>query len=75
MTGFHLERAAFDPFAAVRPVVTSSELPTRIDRAEFSALGALVAVHCPSDRAPLIRQAGGLWDPRQPALADRVATD
>ena len=72
MTGFHLERAAFDPFAAVRPVVTSSELPTRIGPAEFSALGALVAVHCPSDLAPLMRRPLGSW---QPALTDRVATD
>ena len=26
-------------------------------------LGAMVAVRCPSDFAPLMRQAGGQWEP------------
>jgi hypothetical protein len=31
--------------------------------AEFSTLGALVAVRCPSDLDHLIQRAGGLWEP------------
>jgi hypothetical protein len=39
-------------------------LPARIGPAEFSAFaGGLVAVRCPSELAPLIRQAGGMWEP------------
>jgi hypothetical protein len=30
---------------------------------EFDLLGAMVAVRCPSDFAPLMRQAGGQWEP------------
>jgi hypothetical protein len=38
-------------------------LPARIGPVEFSTLGAMVAVRCPSDLAPLVQKAGGLWEP------------
>ena len=38
-------------------------LPTRIGPAEFSALGAMIAVRCPSDLDALMQKAGGLWEP------------
>jgi hypothetical protein len=38
-------------------------VPVRIGPCEFELLGAMVAVRCPSDFAPLMRQAGGQWDP------------
>jgi hypothetical protein len=41
----------------------ASDLPASIGPAEFSTLGAMVAVRCPSELAPLMRQAGGLWEP------------
>ena len=40
-----------------------SELPTRIGPCELGVLGAWVTVRCPRELAPLMRQAGGLWDP------------
>lgn len=43
--------------------VIAPNLPTRIGPAEFSPLGAMVAVRCPSDLAPLMRKACGLWEP------------
>jgi hypothetical protein len=39
------------------------DLPARIGPAVFSTLGALVAVHCPHELDPLLRKAGGLWEP------------
>ena len=41
----------------------AAPLPARIGPAEFSTLGALVAVRCPSDLDPWMQKAGGLWDP------------
>ena len=38
-------------------------LPARIGPVEFSLLGAMVAVRCPSDLAPLMQKAGGTWEP------------
>ena len=38
-------------------------LPARIGPAELTALGGMVAVRCPSDLDPLMRKAGGMWDP------------
>ena len=35
----------------------------RVGPAEFSTLGGMVAVRCPSDLAPLVRKAGGTWEP------------
>lgn len=39
------------------------DLPTRIGPAEFSTLGRWVAVRCPSDLVPLLKKAGGVWEP------------
>ena len=39
------------------------DLPACIGPAEFSTLGALVAVRCPHDLDPLMQRAGGLWEP------------
>jgi hypothetical protein len=44
--------------ARLRPAV-----PARIGPAEFSKLGAMVAVRCPQELDPLMRKAGGLWEP------------
>ena len=48
---------------AARVGAAAARLPARIGPAEFSALGALVAVRCPQDLYPLMRLAGGLWEP------------
>lgn len=37
--------------------------PAQIGSAEFGTLGAWVTVRCPRELAPLMRQAGGLWEP------------
>ena len=39
------------------------DLPARIGPAEFSTLGAMIAVRCPHDLDPLMQRAGGLWEP------------
>jgi hypothetical protein len=45
-------------------VITHQDnLPARIGPAEFSTLGAMVAVRCPSDLDPWMRKAGGMWEP------------
>ena len=38
-------------------------LPSRIGPVEFNTLGAMVAVRCPRDLDPLMRKAGGQWEP------------
>ena len=38
-------------------------LPARIGPAELSTLGGLAAVQCPSELAPLMQKAGGIWEP------------
>ena len=38
-------------------------LPRRIGSAELSEFGAWVAVRCPRDLEPLVRKAGGIWEP------------
>jgi hypothetical protein len=35
----------------------------RIGPCEFGELGAMVTVRCPQDYDPLMRQAGGVWEP------------
>lgn len=43
--------------------MTACRQPTRVGPAEFSDFGvAYVAVRCPSDLAPLMQRAGGLWE-------------
>jgi hypothetical protein len=40
------------------------DLPSRVGPAEFSRFGTMwVAVRCPSELAPLVRQAGATWEP------------
>jgi hypothetical protein len=39
------------------------DVPARTGPAEFSALGGMIAVRCPSDLDPLMRKASGLWEP------------
>lgn len=46
-----------------RIVTTHPDLPARVGPAEFSILGAMVVVRCPHDLDPLMRKAGGLWQP------------
>ena len=46
----------------IAPVMTP-DLPARIGPCEFGALGRLVAVRCPRDLDPAMRQAGGQWEP------------
>ena len=46
-----------------RIVTTHPDLPARVGPAEFSTLGAMVVVRCPHDLDPLMRKAGGLWEP------------
>jgi hypothetical protein len=43
--------------------MTMADLPARIGPAEFSALGSMIAVRCPSDLDALMQRAGGLWEP------------
>ncbi len=53
----------------VRSVVSqthSAGRNIRIGPAEFGKLGAWIAVRCPRDLAPLMRRAGGLWEPGSP---------
>jgi hypothetical protein len=38
-------------------------LPVRIGPVEFGELGAMVAVRCPHEFDPLMRRAGGMWEP------------
>jgi hypothetical protein len=46
-----------------RIVTTHEDVPARIGPAEFSALGSMIAVRCPSDLDLWMRKAGGLWEP------------
>jgi hypothetical protein len=38
-------------------------IPARIGPVEFGTLGAMVAVRCPRDLDPIMRRAGGTWEP------------
>ena len=38
-------------------------VPVRVGSCEFEVLGAMVAVRCPHDLDPLMRKAGGQWEP------------
>ena len=46
-----------------RRVRPPPDLPAHIGPVEFSMLGGMVAVRCPADLAPLMRRAGGTWEP------------
>ena len=45
------------------PTSMPDELPAHIGPAQFELFGRLVAVRCPEDLAPLLRRAGGAWEP------------
>ena len=42
-------------------LMATPPIPARIGPAEFSTLGAMVAVRCPSDLDHLMQRAGGSW--------------
>jgi len=48
---------------AARNLAEQAALPGHIGPAEFSVLGAMVAVRCPRELDPLMRKAGGMWEP------------
>jgi hypothetical protein len=39
------------------------QLPPRVGPVEFAMFGSMVAARCPSELDPLMRKAGGLWEP------------
>ena len=43
--------------------LANRKLPARIGPVEFEMLGGMVAVRCPHELDPLMRKAGGLWEP------------
>jgi hypothetical protein len=59
ITRYDKSSARSRPAAARRAV----SLPARIGPCEFGMLGTLVAVRCPRDLDPLMRKAGGQWEP------------
>ena len=48
---------------AARNLAEEAAMPGHIGPAEFSVLGSMVAVRCPRDLDPLMRKAGGMWEP------------
>jgi hypothetical protein len=40
------------------------DIPTHVSPAEFSALGAMIAVRRPAELVPLVQKAGGTWEPK-----------
>jgi hypothetical protein len=51
------------PVGLARRVRPPLDLPARIGPVEFSMLGAMIAVRCPRDLDPIMRRAGGMWEP------------
>jgi hypothetical protein len=43
--------------------LTVGTLPHRIGPVRIERLGSLFAVRCPEDLNPLMREAGGIWEP------------
>ena len=41
----------------------TDHLPTRVGPCEFGQLGNWITVRCPRELEPLMRQAGGQWEP------------
>jgi hypothetical protein len=46
-----------------KPMTHRPTVPARIGPVEFGTLGSMVAVRCPREFDPLMRRAGGLWEP------------
>jgi hypothetical protein len=44
-------------------VMADPDIPGQIGPCAFGMLGRLVTVRCPADLAPLMRRAGGQWEP------------
>jgi len=44
-------------------VLPQASLPARIGPAEFGTLGTWITIRCPRELAPLVRKAGGIWEP------------
>jgi hypothetical protein len=38
-------------------------IPAAIGPVEFGTLGGMIAVRCPAELVPLVRKAGGMWEP------------
>jgi len=51
--------------ALTAPSVTTTAhaVPSRIGPVEFSLFEPWVAVRCPSEFEPIVRRAGGIWEP------------
>ena len=44
-------------------ITTHEDVPARIGPVEFGRLGGWVTARCPHEYAPLMRKAGGMWEP------------
>ena len=44
-------------------LMNAAGLPSHIGPCEFGRIGKLIAIRCPHELAPLMRQAGGQWEP------------
>src|ERR1700722_20590056 len=53
----------FSPNQNLRMQTARSPLPFHIGPAEFGELGHWIAIRCPTDLAPIMRQSGGIWEP------------
>jgi hypothetical protein len=38
-------------------------LPSRVGPAEFGEMGRMIAVRCPKELSPILKRAGGQWEP------------
>lgn len=43
--------------------MTSLNFPARIGPCEFGTLGGWIAVRAPAEFVPVLRKAGGIWEP------------
>lgn len=50
--------------------LTIGKLPHRIGPVEIERLGSLFALRCPHDLDPLMRAAGGIWEPASQRAAE-----
>ena len=48
---------------AVRGLPSGADVPGRIGPVELDMLCGMVAVRCPRELVPLMRKAGGMWEP------------
>ena len=57
------EGAPGAPQSGMAGRVMATDIPARIGPVEFGEMAGLVAVRCPSDLDPWMREAGGQWEP------------